>query len=409
MTPDHRQSGSARGRHSTRLRDARRSGGCQLVARLPVYPDYCARHARWLDAGGAARLVLRASDAEGWARADRWSPGHQPFAPAISACHAALHKIEHGIDRLLARAAGDRLEVTISRDCFLRAAANSTRWSTRPTRCARETSGGVVRYVVNRNINYTNICAYRCALLRLLQGQDADHLRGKPYDCRLEEVARRAREAWERGATEVCMQGGIHPRYTGQTYLDLLLRRKTARRASTSMPFRRSKSRTAPRRLAYRLSVSSACCATPASARCPEPRRKSSTTSVRAILCPDKLSTAEWLRCDCGGAWCRAADHSDHHVRPYRTPQQWAAHLLSIRDLQERTGGFTEFVPLPFVHMEAPIYFRGRARKGPTFRETLLMHAVARLALHPLITNIQVSWVKLGPRRRAGLSCGRRQ
>ena len=87
----------------------------------------------------------------------------------------------------------------------------------------------------------------------------------------------------------------------------------------------------------------------------------------------------------------------DHHVRARRAPSSWAKHLLALRDLQAETGGFTEFVPLPFVHMEAPMYRNGMARPGPTFREAVIMHSVARLALHPLIPNIQTSWVKMGP------------
>ena len=121
---------------------------------------------------------------------------------------------------------------------------------------------------------------------------------------------------------------------------------------------------------------------------------------VRRVLCPDKVNTEQWLEV-----------HETAHRRGLRstatimfghvdTPRSWARHLLRVRELQQRTGGFTEFVPLPFVHMEAPIYLKGLARAGPTFREALLMHAVARLALHPWITNVQASWVKLGPRRR---------
>ena len=117
---------------------------------------------------------------------------------------------------------------------------------------------------------------------------------------------------------------------------------------------------------------------------------------VRAVLCPDKINTEQWLEV------MRAA-----HEVGFRTtstimyghvdrPVHWARHLRRIRDLQRETGGFTEFVPLPFVHMEAPLYLKGRARRGPTFREAVLMHAVARLTLHPHITNIQTSWVKMG-------------
>jgi FO synthase len=118
---------------------------------------------------------------------------------------------------------------------------------------------------------------------------------------------------------------------------------------------------------------------------------------IRAILCPDKLNTAEWLgvieAAHKVGFRTTATIMFGHVERPVH----WARHLLRIRALQERTGGFTEFVPLPFIHMEAPMYLKGLARKGPTFREAVLMHAVARLALHPVLTNIQASWVKLGP------------
>ena len=118
---------------------------------------------------------------------------------------------------------------------------------------------------------------------------------------------------------------------------------------------------------------------------------------VRAIICPDKVSTAQWL-----------AVHEAAHSVGLRSnvtimfghvegPEHWARHLLRAREQQQRSGGFTEFVPLPFVHMEAPMWLQGRARSGPTFGESLLLHAVARLALHPAITNIQASWVKLGP------------
>jgi FO synthase len=118
---------------------------------------------------------------------------------------------------------------------------------------------------------------------------------------------------------------------------------------------------------------------------------------VRAILCPDKISTAQWLQVmeAAHGVGLRStATIMFGHVDAY---EHWARHLLRIRELQTRTGGFTEFVPLPFVHMEAPIYLRGRARKGPTFREAVLMHAVARLALDPVIPHVQASWVKMGP------------
>jgi FO synthase len=117
---------------------------------------------------------------------------------------------------------------------------------------------------------------------------------------------------------------------------------------------------------------------------------------VRATLCPDKLKTHEWLAIVEDAHRVGLPTTSTIMFGHMETPGDWARHLLHIRDLQERTGGLTEFVPLPFVHIEAPIYYRGQARKGPTSRETILMHAVSRLVLHPLVTNIQASWVKLG-------------
>jgi FO synthase len=118
---------------------------------------------------------------------------------------------------------------------------------------------------------------------------------------------------------------------------------------------------------------------------------------VRAVICPDKVNTAQWLevmRAAHDVGLRSTATIMFGHVDGY---DHWARHLLAIRDLQAETGGFTEFVPLPFVHMEAPMWRKGLSRSGPSFRETLLMHAVARLVLHPLIPNIQASWVKLGP------------
>jgi FO synthase len=118
---------------------------------------------------------------------------------------------------------------------------------------------------------------------------------------------------------------------------------------------------------------------------------------VRAVICPDKVSTDQWLSVHAAAHRVGLRSNVTLMFGHADTPRSWARHLLRAREQQSRSGGFTEFVPLPFVPMEAPIYLQGRARRGPTFRETLLVHAVARLALHPRLTNIQASWVKLGP------------
>ncbi|HYC13471.1 MAG TPA: CofH family radical SAM protein, partial [Stellaceae bacterium] len=118
---------------------------------------------------------------------------------------------------------------------------------------------------------------------------------------------------------------------------------------------------------------------------------------VRAVICPDKITTQQWLDVMEAAHSVGLRSTSTIMFGHVDRPEHWARHLLRLRALQARTGGITEFVPLPFVAMEAPIYLKGRARSGPTYREAVLMHAVARLALHPLVPNIQTSWVKMGP------------
>ncbi len=265
----------------------------------------------------------------------------------------------------------------------------------------QQVNGDTVSYVVNRNINYTNVCYFKCQFCAFSKGKQSENLRGRPYDITGEDIAARCVEAWERGATEVCMQGGIHPDYTGQTYLDIV---HTVRSVTPELHIHAF----SPLEVwqgAATLGVS-----VPTFLRqlrlaglntLPGTAAEILHDEVRASLCPDKLNTAQWLE-------VMAAAHAEG-LRTTATimyghidqPRHWASHLLHIRNLQQRTGGFTEFVPLPFVHMEAPMYLKGKARRGPSFREAVLMHAVARLVFHGLIDNIQASWVKMG---RAGVA-----
>jgi FO synthase len=261
----------------------------------------------------------------------------------------------------------------------------------------QQVNGDTVSYVVNRNINYTNVCYFKCQFCAFSKGKLSENLRGRPYDITAEDIAGRCIEAWQRGATEVCMQGGIHPDYTGQTYLDIV---HTVRSVAPHLHIHAF----SPLEVwqgAATLGVS-----VPTFLRqlrmaglntLPGTAAEILHDEVRASLCPDKLNTAQWLE-------VMAAAHAEG-LRTTATimyghidrPRHWASHLLQIRGLQQLTGGFTEFVPLPFVHMEAPMYLKGKARRGPSFREAILMHAVARLVLHGLIDNIQASWVKMGP------------
>src|SRR6185295_11920266 len=221
--------------------------------------------------------------------------------------------------------------------------------------------------------------------------------RDKPYDLALADIALRTREAWERGATEVCLQGGIRPGYTGDTYLGIVGAVKSVAPDMHVHAFSPLEIWHGAQTLGLPLTQYLARLKSEGLASLPGTAAEILDDEVRAVLCPDKINTAQWLevmRAAHAVGLRSTATIMFGHIDGYR---HWARHLLRIRALQESTGGFTEFVPLPFVHMEAPIYLRGQSRKGPTFREAVLMHAVARLALDPVITNIQASWVKMGP------------
>jgi FO synthase len=210
------------------------------------------------------------------------------------------------------------------------------------------------------------------------------------------EVADRVTEAWQRGASEVCMQGGIHPSYTGQKYLDICRAVKDAvpqihMHAFSPLEIHQGAHTLGIPVIEFLRELKAAGLNT-----LPGTAAEILDDEVRVVLCADKIRTQQWLdvmRAAHSVGFRSTATIMFGHIENY---QHWARHLLRVRNLQSQTGGFTEFVPLPFVHMEAPIYLKGRARPGPTFREAILMHAVARLALNPVIPNIQASWVKLG-------------
>jgi FO synthase len=265
-------------------------------------------------------------------------------------------------------------------------------------RLRREVCDDTVSYVVTRNINYTNICYFRCQVCAFSKGKLSENLRGRPYDLDIGEIVRRSEEAWVRGAGEVCLQGGIHPEYTGATYLTICRAIKEAVPGLHVHAFSPLEIWQGAKTLGIPLRDFLAELRAAGLGSLPGTAAEILDDEVRAVICPDKVRTAEWLEVmeAAHGVGLRATSTIMYgHVERY---EHWARHLLRLRALQAKTGGFTEFVPLPFVHMEAPMYRKGLARRGPTFREALLMHAVARLALHPLVPNIQASWVKMGPR-----------
>ena len=264
-------------------------------------------------------------------------------------------------------------------------------------RLRREVNGDTVSYVVTRNVNYTNVCYFRCGFCAFSKGRLARNLRGAPYLVPVDEIVRRAREAWERGAVEICLQGGIHPAFTGETYLEICEAVKRAVPGIHVHAFSALEVWQGAATLGEPLEPYLERLRDAGLSSLPGTAAEILDDEVRRVLCPDKVTTAQWLEV-----------HDTAHRLGLRStatimyghvdrPRNWARHLLRVREQQQRSGGFTELVPLPFVHMEAPIALKGRARPGPTFREAVLMHAVARLVLHPWITNIQASWVKLGP------------
>ena len=258
------------------------------------------------------------------------------------------------------------------------------------------TVGDVVTWVHNRNINYTNVCTFKCKFCGFSKGPLSLNLRGTPYLLTLDDIAQRALEAWNMGATEVTLQGGIHPDFDGDYYLHVTQAVKDAVpdmhvHGFTALEITEGARRNDEDLRTYLTRMRDA-----GLASLPGTAAEILDDEVRSVLCPDKVSTEEWLECHRIAHSVGLKSNITMMFGSVERPEHLARHFLRTRELQRETGGFTEFVGLPFVHMASPIYLQRRARRGPTFRETLLVHAVARLVYHGLIDNIQVSWVKIG-------------
>ena len=260
----------------------------------------------------------------------------------------------------------------------------------------RERVGDTVTYVINRNINYTNVCYFRCGFCAFSKGPRSLNLRGDPYLMSIEEVVGRTTEAVARGATEVCLQGGIHPQFTGQFYVDVVSSIKEAVPGIHVHGFTPLEVWQGAETLGMTIRAFLEMLRDAGLGTLPGTAAEILDDRIRKHLCPDKIRTAQWAEVMLVAHDLGLRSTSTIMFGHIDDPLAWANHLEVIREIQRRTGGFTELVPLPFVHMGAPIYLRGRARPGPTWDEVVLVHAVARLALDGLVPNIQASWVKLG-------------
>jgi FO synthase len=364
-----------------RLRLATEGRGLQLVPRLAVYPEWI--HASWI-APEVLPAVLRAGDAHGRLREDGWSPGRElrvPFVPRDALPVDSREELgEDELVRLFAACGHERDRVFAAAD-----------------RLRRDVCGDEVSYVVTRNIQYTNVCYFRCGFCAFSKGRLAANLRGAPYLVPHEEIVRRAEESWERGATEVCLQGGIHPAFTGEYYESVVRVIKNAVPDLHVHAFSALEVWQGAATLGLTLDRYLGRLHAAGLGSLPGTAAEILDDDVRRVICPDKITTAQWLEVHDVAHRSGLRSNVTMMFGHVESPRSWARHLLRTREQQRRTGGFTEFVPLPFVHMEAPMWLQGKARSGPTWGETLLVHAVARLALHPWITNIQASWVKLGP------------
>jgi FO synthase len=405
------------------LRAVTEARGFELAPRLTIYPSFAAAPSQWLDEGMQFPVMDR-SDASGLARDDpgsvfpqkvgeyknvgdgaevvllgrrstQWYSGadvHPPtILPGTPRAEGAVGEVlsgvrmgqEPGLDELvtLFSARGREVAAVAGLADELRVAA----------------VGDTVTWVSNRNINYTNVCTFKCRFCGFSKGPLSLNLRGTPYLLTLEDIAGRTREARAVGATEVCLQGGIHPDFDGDYYIEVAKAVKEAApdihvHGFTALEVTEGARRLGEPLASYLLRLMAA-----GLRSLPGTAAEILDDEIRATLCPDKINTDEWLEAHRTAHSVGLRSNITIMFGSIEQPLHWARHLVRTRELQKETGGFTEFVGLPFVHMAAPIYLQRRSRRGPTWREVVLMHAVARIAYHGLIDNIQASWVKLGP------------
>ena len=375
-------------------------GGKLLLERLTVYPTYIKQADEWIDAGILPK-VLPFVDADGLVRTDDWCPGELAEPPLIEPSLAPRTTSNQStrIPAILDRVSnGKELDLHQISQLFTARGTDFDDVVRVADAIRKDVVGDKVTYVVNRNINYTNICYFKCQFCAFSKGKLSENLRGRPYDLDRTEIQRRVVEAWERGATEVCMQGGIHPAYTGEKYVDIVRMVKEAVPEIHVHAFSPLEIWQGALSSNYSLEDYLRKLQEVGLSTLPGTAAEILDDSIRTKICADKINSEQWIEIVTQAHQIGIPTTATIMFGHIEHPVNWARHLLRIREVQKRTGGFTEFVPLPFIHQEAPMYKKGFARKGPTFRECILMFAIARIVLYPVIKNIQASWVKMGRR-----------
>jgi FO synthase len=386
------------------LREATESAGHVLAARLTVYPAFTqgpAAAERWLDPD-LRFPVMDVADAEGLARDAAWCSGGEVAPPMLLTGSVGTRRNgRHGRGGPVAEvldgvALGQEVGVDEIVTLFSARGPEVPMVAGVADDLRRAVVGDTITYVHNRNINYTNVCTFKCRFCAFSKGPLSLNLRGAPYLLELDEITRRVAEAEAEGATEVCLQGGIHPNFDGDYYVHVLgaVRAASERihiHGFTALEVTEGARRSEVPLAEYLVRLKEAGLKT-----LPGTAAEILDDDIRALICPDKINTEEWLEAHRTAHSVGLRSNITIMFGSVEQPVHWARHMVRTRALQRETGGFTEFVPLPFVHMATPIYLQHKARRGPTFREVLLMHAVARIAYHGDIDNIQASWVKLG-------------
>ncbi len=406
-----------------RLRTVTEARRFTLAPRLTIHPSYALNPKKWLDESNRF-AVLDRSDAEGLGRDDpgaqmpertmenrdagsgadvlvadenstQWYSGgaaHPPrkIVPAKAYANGAVKEVLDGVLN------GEEVDTEQIIALFNARGPEVVAVAEVADQLRRDTIGDRITWVHNRNINYTNVCTFKCRFCGFSKGPLSLNLRGTPYMLTLGDIQERVIEAAQLGATEVTLQGGIHPSFDGDYYIDVCKAIQDVvpdmhLHGFTALEVIEGAKRLGESLVEYLSRLKAA-----GLKSLPGTAAEVLDEEVRQILCPDKISTDEWL--ECHEAAHAVGLHSNITIMfgSIEEPRHWASHIVKTRALQKRTGGFTEWIPLPFVHMASPIYLQKQARRGPTFRETLLMHSVGRIAYHGLIDNVQVSWVKIG-------------